>query len=186
MLQGFRHPLRTHIHTVKRIFKYLQGTMEYGLWYPSGNDFFLTTYTNADWGGSVDEHKSTSGGAFYLGKCLASWHNKKQDSISLSTTKAELIATVSCCTQVIWKKQTLQDFKINFNQPILILCDNTSAISISKNPVSHSRTKHIPIKYHFLCEQVSDQKVKLEYVSTKDQLVDVFTKLVPRDTFERL
>ena len=66
------------------------------------------------------------------------------------------------------------------------MCDNTSAISISKNPIMHSKTKHIPIKYHFLREQVLEQKVKLEYVSSKEQLADIITKPLPREPFEYL
>lgn len=180
-------PKETHVHAIKRIFKYLKGNMEYGLWYPSGNDFSLTAYTDAEWGGSIDDRKSTSGGTFFLGKCLVSWHSKKKAFLSLSTAEAKyIVATVPCYTQVLWMKQILKDFKVDFSHPISILYDNMSAINISKNIVLHSRTKHIPIKYHFLREQVSDQQVKLEYVSTKDQLADVFTKPLPKDTFERL
>ena len=83
-------------------------------------------------------------------------------------------------------KQTLQDIHVTCNEPIPILCDNTSAISISKNPVMHSKTKHIPIKFHFLWEQVTEKNIKLEYVGTKEQVVDVFTKPLPRETFEYL
>lgn len=79
-------------------------------------------------------------------------------------------------------KQTLKDFR----HPISIFFDNTRAINISKNPVFHSRTKHIPIKYHFLREQVSNQQAKLEYIFTKDQIADVFTKPLPKDTFDQL
>jgi hypothetical protein len=143
-------PKESHVVAVKRILRYLKGTMDFGLWYPKGEDFTLTTYTDADWAGSVDDRKSTSGGAFFLGNCLVSWLSKKQSSISLSTTEAKYIATTSCCTQILWMKQALQDIKVEYNHPISILCDNTSAISISKNPVMHSKTKHIPIKYHFL------------------------------------
>jgi len=82
--------------------------------------------------------------------------------------------------------QTLQYFQIECSPPISIMCDNTSAISISKNPVMHSKTKHIPIKYHFLREQVLEQKVKLEYVSSKEQVADIFTKPLPREAFEYL
>eukprot|EP00253_Pinus_taeda_P033804 PITA_33804 len=101
-------------------------------------------------------------------------------------TEAEYVAAASCCTQLLWMMQTLQDFKITCTPPIPILCDNTSAISISKNPVMHSKTKHIPIKYHFLREQVLEQNVKLEYVPYKEQVVDIFTKPLPRETFEYL
>jgi hypothetical protein len=80
----------------------------------------------------------------------------------------------------------LKDIKVEYNQPISILCDNTSAINISKNHVMHLKTKHIPIKYHFLREKVTEQNVKLEYIGTKEQIVDIFTKPLPRETFEYL
>jgi hypothetical protein len=83
-------------------------------------------------------------------------------------------------------KQTLKDIQVEYNQPISILCDNTSAINISKNHVMHSKTKHIPIKYHFLREQVTEHNVKLEYIGTKEHVVDIFTKPLPREVFEYL
>ena len=83
-------------------------------------------------------------------------------------------------------KQTLQDIHVTCNEPIPILCDNTSAISISKNLVMHSKTKHIPIKFHFLQEQVTEKNIKLEYFGTKEQVADIFTKPLPRETFEYL
>ena len=112
------------------------------------------------------------------------WLSKKQTSISLSTAKAEYIAAAACCTQVMWMKQTLQDMKVSIDEPILIKCDNISAISISKNHVLHSKTKHILIKYHFLREQVAQKIVKMEYVSKKEQTTDIFTKLLAREPFE--
>eukprot|EP00253_Pinus_taeda_P011243 PITA_11243 len=158
----------------------------YGLWYPRDTDLTLHAYTDADWAGSVDDRKSTSVGAFFMGSRLVSWFSKKQSSIALSTAEAEYVAAASCCTQFLWMMQTLQDFQITCTPPIPILCDNTSAISISKNPVMHSKTKHIPIKYHFLWEQVLEQKVKLEDVPSKEQVADILTKPLPRDTFEYL
>eukprot|EP00253_Pinus_taeda_P033426 PITA_33426 len=146
----------------------------------------LLYLTDADWARSVDDRKNTSGGAFYMGSRLVSWFNKKQSSIALSTVEAEYVAATYCCTQLLWMMQTLQDIQITCTPPISILCDNTSAINISKNPVMHSNTKHIPIKYHFLCEQVLEQKVKLKYVPSKEQVVDIFTKPLPKETFEYL
>ena len=127
--------------------------MDYGIL--KGKDFTLTAYIDANWAGSIDDRKSTSGQAFFFGKCFVSWLRKKKTTISLSTTKVEYIVVASYYTQVIWVKKTLEDIWINYDRPILINHDNYSAINISKKPVMHSKTKHIPIKYHFLREQVS-------------------------------
>lgn len=179
-------PKESHVVAVKWIFCYLKGTLDYGLWYPKCKDFTLHAYSDADWAGCVDDRKSTSGGAFFLGSNLVAWHSKKQDSVSLSTAEAEYIAAVSSCTQVLWMKQTLQDLGIHITEPILISCDNTSAINISKNPVMHSRTKHISIRYHYLKEKVMEGEVKLDYVPTTEQVADIFTKPLPRESFEYL
>jgi hypothetical protein len=114
-----------------------------------------------------------------LGECLVSWLRKKQSSISLSIAEAEYIATTSCCTQVLWMKQNLSDIQVEYDEPIPIYCDNTSTISISKNPVMHYKTKHLPIKYHFLREKVSEKNIRVEYVGTKEQVEDIFTKPLP-------
>jgi hypothetical protein len=145
-------PKQSHLITIKRIFKYFKGTMNYGLWYPKNHNFQLSVYLNVDWAKCMDERKSRSGGAFFLGESLVAWLSKKQGSISLLTTEVEYIATTTCCTQVLWMIQTLADFEVNYTALIPIHCDNTSAISVSKNLVFHSKTKHIPIKYHFLRE----------------------------------
>eukprot|EP00253_Pinus_taeda_P003902 PITA_03902 len=178
------NPKESHLQAIKRIFKYLQGTQNFGLWYPRDTNLTLHAYIDEDWTGSIDDRKSTNGDAFYMGSRLVSWFSKKQSSIALSTAEAEYVAATSCCTQLLWMMQTLQDIQITCTPPISILCDNTSAISISKNPIMHSKTKNIPIKYHFLREQVLEQKVKLEYVPSKEQVVDIFTKPLPRKTFE--
>eukprot|EP00253_Pinus_taeda_P004949 PITA_04949 len=182
----FRQILRNSSSGSKEISSILQGTQNYGLWYPRDTDLTLHAYTNADWAGSVDDRKSTGGGAFFMGSRLVSWFSKKQISITLSTTEAEYEAVASCCTQLLWMMLTLQDFQITCTPPISILCDNTSAMSISKNPVMHSKTKHIPIKYHFHREQVIEQKVKLEYVPSKEQVADILAKPLPKENFEYL
>lgn len=109
---------------------------------------------------------------------------QEQISIALSIAKAKYVAATSCYTQLIWIMQTLQDMQITCTPPISILCDDTSAISISKNPVMHSQTKQIPIKYHFLQEQLLEQNIKLEYVPSKEKFANILTKLLPRETFE--
>eukprot|EP00253_Pinus_taeda_P016246 PITA_16246 len=103
------NPKESHLQVIKWIFKYLQATQNFGLWYPRDTDLTLHAYTDADWVGSVDDRKSTSGGGFYMGSRLVSWFNKKQSSIALSKAEVEYVATASCCTQLLWMMQTLQD-----------------------------------------------------------------------------
>jgi hypothetical protein len=140
--------------------------MNYGLWYPRNQNFQLTTYSYVDWSNCVDEKKITSGGEFFLGDSLVAWLSKKQGSISLSTTEAEYIAATTCCTQILWMIQTLANLKVTYTNPIPLHCDHTSAISLSKNPVLHSKSKHIPIKYHFLRERVTNRIVQVNYISS--------------------
>jgi hypothetical protein len=179
-------PKHSHLLAIKRIFRYLKGTMNYGLWYPKNHNFQLSVYSYVDWDICVDERKNTSGGAFFLGDSLVAWLRKKQGFVSLSTTEAKYIATATCCTQVLWMIQTLEDLEVKYIAPIPIHCDNTSAISVSKNHVFHSKTKHIPIKYNFLREQVTNIVVSLHYIPSIEHIVDIFTKPLDKTQFEYL
>src|ERR1051325_6315940 len=168
-------PKVSHINQVKRIQKYVSGTYNYGMLYSHGCDPILSGYCDADWAGSVDDKKSTSGGCFFLGNNLISWFSKKQNCVSLSTTEAEYIAAGSSCSQMVWMKQMLTEY--NVTQDVMTLyCDNLSAINISKNPIQHSRTKHIDLRHHFIKDLVEEKVTKLEHVATELQLTDIFTK----------
>ncbi|KAG9442193.1 hypothetical protein H6P81_018047 [Aristolochia fimbriata] len=140
---------------------------------------------DAIWVGDVDDRKSTLGGCFYLGTNLVSWYSEKQNSISLSTAEAEYIAAGSFCAQLIWMKQMLSDYGVN-NNAMTVYCDNTTAINISKNPVQHSRTKHIDIRHHFIRELVEEGQMLIDHVSTENQLADIFTKSLDTKRFEFL
>jgi hypothetical protein len=94
-------PKHSHLLAVKRIFRYLKGTMNYGLWYPRNQNFQLSVYSYVDWDNCIDERKIASGGALFLGESLISWLSKKKDSISLSTIEVEYIAVATCCTQIL-------------------------------------------------------------------------------------
>ena len=179
-------PKKSHLVAVKRIFKSMKGTMTYGLWYPRNQNFQLIAYSDADWEKILDERKIPSGGAFFLGDSLVAWMSKKQGLISLSTTKDEYIVVATCCTQVLWMIQTLADLEVKYTEPIPIHCDNTSAISVSKNPVLNSKTKHIPIKYHFLREQVTNRVVQLNFIPSTKNIVDIFIKPLPKTQFKYL
>ena len=142
--------------SLKRIIKYVKTTAEFGVW-----------YFDADWTGNVDDRKSTSGGCFYVGNNLVSWMSKKQNSISLSFAKAKYIAAGNCFTQLLWIQKLLHDYDI-CQEHLTIYCDNTSAINISKNPVQHSRTKHIEIRQDFIRELVEDDTLTLESIHIDD------------------
>ncbi|CAM8889388.1 unnamed protein product [Rhodiola kirilowii] len=128
-------PKESHLLQVKRIIKYVCGTVEFGIWYTKDTNSHLVGYCDADWAGNAEDRKSTSGGCFFLGNNLVSWFSKKQNSISLSTAEAEYIAAGSSCTQLLWMKQMLSEYGIT-QKEMTLYCDNMSAISISKNQYS--------------------------------------------------
>ncbi|KAL6315999.1 hypothetical protein AAG906_014924 [Vitis piasezkii] len=127
-----------------------------------GDNFELIGYSDADFARCKVERKSISGTCHFLGHSLVSWHSKKQNSIALSTAEAKYIAAGLCCAQILWMKQTLSDFNLIFEH-VPIKCDNTSAINISKNPVQHSRTKHIATRHHFLRDYTQKGDITLEF-----------------------
>ncbi|WVZ49113.1 LOW QUALITY PROTEIN: hypothetical protein U9M48_000494 [Paspalum notatum var. saurae] len=137
-------PRISHHGAVKRIFRYPKFTPELGLWYSLGFFSFFermrTLLVARLITNQLPAHARTS---------LDSWSSCKQASVSLSTTEAEYIAAASCCSQLLWMKATLSDFGLRFGR-IPLLVDSTSAISLAKNPVLHSRTKHIDVRFYFL------------------------------------
>ncbi|GJY34901.1 hypothetical protein Tco_0419370 [Tanacetum coccineum] len=178
-------PTQKHLKEVKRIFKYLKGTINMGLWYPKDSGFELTAFLDADHAGCIDTRKSTSGGIQFLGDKLVSWMSKKQNCTAMSLAEAEYVALSASCAQVMWMRTQLQDYGFNYNK-IPLYCDSQSAIAISCNPVQHSRTKHIHTRYHFIKEQVENGIIELYFVRTEYQLADMFTKALPEDRFKYL
>jgi hypothetical protein len=178
-------PKEVHLRAVKRIMRYLVHTPTFGLWYPRGSTFDLIGYSDTDWAGCKIDSKSTSGTCQFLGRSLVSWASKKQNSVALSTAKAEYIVAGHCCAQLLWMRQTLRDYGYKLSK-VPLLCDNESAIRMADNPVEHSRTKHIDIQYHFLRDQQQRGDIEIAYVSTKEQLADIFTKPLDEKTFTKL
>jgi len=170
---------------VKWILKYVKGTTDVGLFYSKQTNQNLVGFCDADWAGNLDDRRSTTGGCFFLRNNLVSWHSKKQSCVSLSTAEAEYIALGSCCTQLLWMKQMLLDYGMTSNT-LLVYCDNMSAINISKNPVQHSRTKHIDIRHHFIRELVENKIVEISHVSSEKQLAGIFTKSLDLNSFLNL
>nr|GEX36873.1 uncharacterized mitochondrial protein AtMg00810-like [Tanacetum cinerariifolium] len=145
-------PTEKHLTAVKRIFRYLKDTIHMGLWYPKDTSFKLTAFSDSDHAGCLDSRKSTSGGIQFLGgDMLVSWSLKKQDCTLMSSAEAEYVSLSACCTQVLWMRTQLTDYGFHFDK-IPIYYDSKVAIAISCNPVQHSRTKHIDVRYHFMKE----------------------------------
>jgi hypothetical protein len=150
-----------------------------------GSTIDLIGYSDADYAGCKIDRKSTSGTCQFLGRSLVSWASKKQNLVALSTAEAEYIVAGHCCAQLLWIRQTLRDYGYKLSK-ISLLCDNESAIRMADNLVEHSRTKHIDIRYHFLRDHQQKGDIKIAYVSTHNQLADIFTKPLDEKTFSKL
>ncbi|GJW83362.1 putative ribonuclease H-like domain-containing protein [Tanacetum coccineum] len=168
-------PKSSHLSVVKRIFRYLKGKPKLGLWYPRVSSFDLESYSDSDYAGANLDRKSTTGGCQFLGRRLISWQCKKQTIVATSTTEAEYVAAASCCGQVLWIQNQMLDYGFNFmNTKIYI--DNESTICIVKNPVYHSKTKHIAIRHHFIRDAYEKKLIQVLKIHTDDNVADLLTK----------
>ncbi|GJW78729.1 retrotransposon protein, putative, ty1-copia subclass [Tanacetum coccineum] len=168
-------PKVSHLHAVKRIFRYLKGQPKLGLWYPRDSPFDLEAFSDSDYAGASLDRKSTTGGCQFLGKRLISWQCKKQTIVANSTTEAEYVAAANCCGQVLWIQNQMLDYGFNFmNTKIYI--DNESTICIVKNPVFHSKTKHIEIRHHFIRDSYEKRLIQVIKIHTDHNVADLLTK----------
>nr|GFA72878.1 putative RNA-directed DNA polymerase [Tanacetum cinerariifolium] len=156
-------PTEKHIHAVKRIYQYLRGTVNQGLWYPKDSSVALTTFADVDHAGCQDTRHSTSGCLQFLRERLISWSSKRQKSAAISSIEAEDITLSGCCAQILWMRSQLTKYGLGVNK-ILMYCDNKGVIALCCNNVQHSRSKHIDIRYHFIKEQVENGVIELYFV----------------------
>ncbi|GJT22095.1 putative ribonuclease H-like domain-containing protein [Tanacetum coccineum] len=171
----FVTPKTSHLSVVKRIFRYLKGKPKLGLWYPRVSSIDLEAYSDSDYAGANLERKSTTGGCQFLGRRLISWQCKKQTIVATSTTEAEYVAAASCCGQILWIQNQMLDYGFNFmNTKIYI--DNECTICIIKNPVYHSKTKHINIRHHFIRDAYEKKLIQVLKIHTDDNVADLLTK----------
>ncbi|GJX20135.1 putative ribonuclease H-like domain-containing protein [Tanacetum coccineum] len=178
-------PKTSHLSAVKRIFRYLKGKPKLGLWYPRVSSFDLEAYSDSDYAGANLDRKSTTGGCQFLGRRLISWQCKKQTIVATSTTEAEYVAAASCCGQVLWIQNQMLDYGFNFmNTKIYI--DNESTICIVKNPVYHSKTKHIAIRHHFIRDAYEKKLIQVLKIHTDDNVADLLTKAFDVSRFQFL
>nr|GEU58706.1 hypothetical protein [Tanacetum cinerariifolium] len=168
-------PKECHLHAVKRIFRYLKGHLKLRLWYPKESPFDLVAYSDSDYGGATQDRKSTTRGCHFLGRRLISWQCKKHTIMATYTTEAEYVVAASGCRQVLWIQNQMLDYGYNFmNTKIYI--DNNSALCIVKNPVYHSKTKHIEIRHHFIRDCYEKKLINVNHIHTDDNVADLLTK----------
>ena len=177
-------PLDIHWKAVKRILRYLNGSIDYGLHIKS-SDFKLSGFSDSNWASNVDDRRSTSGYCVYFGGSLVSWCSKKQRVVSRSSTEAEYRSLAYLVSEITWIRFLLQELNIPVPVPV-IWVDNLSTIALASNPVLHSRAKHIELDIHFVRDKVVAKEVELRHVPSFDQVADILTKPLSQQFFTRL
>lgn len=170
-----------HWKAVKRIFRYLKGTIDYKLTFTNEGDSELVGYSDADWGSDIDKRRSCTGYVFKLCNGAVTWSSKRQPTVALSSTEAEYMALASTVQEVIWLKQFCSDFLDDINTATTILCDNQGAIKLAESDGFRQRSKHIDIKHHFLREKVKDSTINIKYIPTNEMVADGLTKAVTKE-----
>src|SRR5882757_556476 len=171
--QFLTDPINVHLIATKHILRYLKGTIDYGLKYDANQKINLEGYVDSDWAGSAIDGKSTSGCCFSMGSGVISWFSRKQSCVALSTAEAEYVPACSTSCEAVWLRKLLSylfDLQLDAT---CIYCDNQSCVKLSENLVFHDKSKHIEIKYPYIRDMVQRGVVKLQYVATNEQIVDV-------------
>ncbi|GKC27586.1 putative ribonuclease H-like domain-containing protein [Tanacetum coccineum] len=168
-------PKTSHLNDVKRIFRYLKGKPKLGLWYPRVSSFEPEAYSDSDYARANLDRKSTTGGCQFLGRRLISSSAKKRQFVGTLTIEAEYVVVANSCGQVLWIQNQMLDYGFNFmNTKIYI--DNKSTICIVKNPVFHSKTKHIKIRHHFIRDAYEKNRIQVLKIYTDDNVANFLTK----------
>jgi histone deacetylase 1/2 len=183
--QFLSQPTDVHWEAVKRILRYIKGTLQTGLQIRKSPSTGISIFTDADWAGCMDDRRSTGGYAVFVGPNLISWSSKKQPTVSRSSTEAEYKALANGAAEAIWIESLLKELGVLQQRTPIIWCDNLGATYLTANPVFHARTKHIEIDFHFVRERVAAGELDVRFISSNDQLADVFTKPATRQMLDR-
>ena len=179
-------PDESHMTAAKRILRYLKGTSNVGLVYRYLEDDNLKAYSDANWASDIDDRRSTSGCVVMLAGGAISWHSKKQPCVALSTAESEYIALSATTQEVVWLRRLLACLGVSTGRPTEVFEDNQGTIAISHNPVNHSRSKHIDIRYHYVRKAIENKEIALTYCPTKEMIADTLTKPLPKGQFLKL
>lgn len=179
-------PTEAHWYALKRLLRYLVGTINRGLLLRQDTPLSLHAFSDADWARDKDDYISTSAYIVYLGTNPISWSSRKQKTRARSSTEAEYRAVASTAAELLWLKNLFTELKLSISTQPVIYCDNLAATYVSANPVFHSKMKHLALDYHFVRENVQCGNFRVSYISTTEQLADVLTKPLPRHIFNKL
>ena len=177
------NPSNIHFTAVKRVFKYLKGTKDYGITYYKGASRFISGYCDADYAGDLISAKSTTGYIILLAGGIISWKSKLQSIIAQSTTEAEYIAINSVIKEAVYIKALLEELGFYNQNKFPIYTDNNGALLLAKNPIFHERTKHIAVRYHYIRDLIIKGIIDLNYIPSKDQKSDGLTKPLDKVKF---
>lgn len=170
-------PTAEHQAAMKRVLRYVAGTINYGCCYKRRTgDVELVGYNDSDLASDIDTRKSTTGVFFFLGDNVITWQSQKQKVVALSSCEAEYIAATTAACQGVWLARLLAELRGEEADAITLNIDNQSTITLSKNPIFHDRSKHIDTRYHYIRECIEEGKVKVKYIGTNEQLADILTK----------
>ena len=182
--QFLHAPTTAHFQAVKRILRYVKGSLSLGLVYRRSATIPLVAYSDADWARCVETRRSTYGYSVFLGGNIVSWSAKKQPTVSRSSCESEYRAMANTTSEVVWITNLLRELHFPIFSTPSLYCDNKSAIFLSQNPVSHKRAKHIDLDYHFVRELVTSGRLNTRFIPTTQQVADLFTKSLPRPLFK--
>ncbi|XP_017431953.2 uncharacterized mitochondrial protein AtMg00810-like [Vigna angularis] len=183
-------PRVSHLIAVKRILRYLKGTHSYGILLrkgEAGEEVQITSYSDADWCGDKTDRKSTAGYIFFMEGSPISWSSRKEPVVALSSCEAEYIAACEATCQATWLRSLIEGLKIELSEKrVRLMVDNKSAINLAKHPTSHGRSKHIETRFHYIREQVSNERLEIVDCRSEDQLADILTKALKGEHFLKL
>ena len=182
-----QNPGVAHWAALKRILRYLVGTVSLGLQFDGSQSIELTGFSDADWAGDIDTRRSTTGYVFNIGGAPISWSSRRQQTTALSTMEAEYMALAAAVQEAVWLRRLLGEFGLQKeSRATCIQEDNQACIKFAKDPKDHSRAKHVDIKYHFVREMVDVEEISVVYCPTDLMVADLLTKSIPAIQFRSL
>ena len=181
--QRMHAPTTADFSFLKRLLRYVKGTIHMGLHIRKDQNLALSAYRNSDWAGCKETRRSTTGFCTMLGPNLISWSAKRQETVSKSSTEAEYRALTAVAQELTWLSFLLRDLGVSQFHPTLVCCDNLSAVYLTANPALHNRSKHFDTDYHYIREHVALGLIETKHISATLRLADIFTKPLPRKAF---